>query len=330
MAEIFSTTLESIKLSLQAIDYAKAVWSAPRAIQLLSEQVKASDPTLRQVWNYYIIHISDNSDERLKEYFSLVRDNVERYSVVLQGLQKYIHAHRDSWSTLKSRARYLVWPRVQKRLRVELSQAQQFHKIFQGMIAVLSAKDTSILRADSKLLEFSLQQSNVVLKAYKSEAEVRLWIDELPSGPFDINEEIAKHRRRFYQSAPEWIIKHDAFKKRYSELTNDRWLWGIGSAGTGKTCIASFLAEMLAELGPTTTTCTPQNQTDAQCVTPIKPDTGVAMFYCSYKSNDAQDPKLVIRCCRRIAYLGQGCLNIGLRVEQWRPLLHTCWDWQQA
>ena len=34
--------------------------------------------------------------------------------------------------------------------------------------------------------------------------------------------------------------------------------------------------------------------------------------------------------CQRIAYLGQGCLNIGLNVGQWRALLHTCWDRKQA
>ena len=36
------------------------------------------------------------------------------------------------------------------------------------------------------------------------------------------------------------------------------------------------------------------------------------------------------RECQRIAYLGQGCLNIGLNVGQWRALLHTCWDRKQA
>jgi ankyrin repeat protein len=137
------------------------------------------------------------------------------------------------------------------------------------------------------------------------QANLRKSIDSIPLGPIDIAAKQADEVRKSRSSPPDWIYREKTFESWLSGTTyEERWLWGFGKPGTGKTSLVSYLTQAW-QSDPEVVDC------DESCrheVMGVSGDTvislqrsAVALFYCSYRHRDEQSPDAVFQSlCRQL------------------------------
>ena len=179
------------------------------------------------------------------------------------------------------------------------------------MIDVLAAHDTQETFATAKRLEASVLHLSKVVDTYQGSASYERVIDQLPSGPSDFEAKRSQHIRNSSQSPPVWILDEDFYKRWKSDITKEsRWLWAIGGAGTGKSCIASFLADKLEipdQFRIATVSSPADSPEDHSNGSPnrssessfLKPQRGVAIFYCNFQDKDSQNVDYIFKCLSR-------------------------------
>jgi ankyrin repeat protein len=158
------------------------------------------------------------------------------------------------------------------------------------------------------------------------QANLRKAIDSIPLGLIDIAAKQADEFRKSRSSPPDWIYKEKVFQSWLSGTTyKERWLWGSGKSGAGKTSLVSYLTQAW-QSDPEVVDC---NKPTRHEVLGVSGDTvlslqhsAVALFYCSYRYRDEQSPDAVFQSlCRQL--LDQfRVLNVNRahnRVEELNP-----------
>ena len=306
--DIFATTITAAEKAKEVVEYAIDVYKAPDDMKELLQQVNVSLSVLRQVKDLYqdVLKTSEPKNG-LQEFYDLMLKNVEKYGEISREIKKYIAEHGEAWDRTLRR---FTWPKAQKRIRAQIDEVSKFDGSFQMILSVMLAKSSQDM---DDVLQKSVQDLKDTVTLYQGQAKYQSYIDRIPAGPFDFETRRQEHRRKSNDSPPSWIFGNQAYENwASSKEPKSRWLWGIGEAGTGKSCIASFLADELQAPPPSYDVATlsikdtqkrtgksTSISTDAKSA---HPDRGVALFYCSYRSKqDQQDPDSIYKSlCRQL------------------------------
>lgn len=109
------------------------------------------------------------------------------------------------------------------------------------------------------------------------------------------------------RSPPSWVLDEASVRQWLKEeATDDRgnWLWVFGDAGTGKSCIATYVSQALQELSTTDQPITyedtladlnrpPSQSQPGSAERHVLPICGAAIYYCNYESRESQAPERV-------------------------------------
>ena len=132
------------------------------------------------------------------------------------------------------------------------------------------------------------------------QAGLQAAISSIPLGPIDIATRQADECRKSRDSPPKWIYEDNKYQSWLDGTTaDDRWLWGFGNAGAGKTSLVSYLTDAwqshteLSESAGRSTHYVNGNAGGVQ-QRPIQ-RSAVALFYCSYRFKEEQRPDAVFQ-----------------------------------
>ena len=254
--DIFNETIQCIQLAKAAIDTVIEYKNAPKEMSKLSEKLEASGGILKQARGYYETYSSMPLSSRpteLEHSYDLVLKYVKIHGQVARDVQRYIDKTREEWTMKNSVAKVFdrtKWVfRGQERVRSDTEQVQTFAQVISQYIEILSAQDVQDTKATIKQLSSAVEALSSMIKIYEGKSSFQNCIDRLLVGPFDFGPKIEDYQNKARESPPSWVFQDEAFRKWTSSASSD-WLWGIGDAGTGKTCIASFLVNQLQEIPP--------------------------------------------------------------------------------
>lgn len=132
------------------------------------------------------------------------------------------------------------------------------------------------------------------------QAELQAAINSIPLGPIDIATRQADECRKSRDSPPKWIYKDETYQLWHDgTTTTDRWLWGFGVVGAGKTSLVSYLTDTWRsrpELSESTERSTYYvNGNAGEVQQRFIQRSAVALFYCSYRFKEEQRPDAIFQ-----------------------------------
>ena len=133
MAAAVSEAITWIQYAWKLIDYAMQVYDAPDDIKLLRDQIEASEAAVKQVKDYWEkLPPARKAEPGLKNYESLIEQNMKRYGDILHDLASYIESKVKDDGQLQGAAKikeklkrsihsgshYAIWPLLKDRFRM--------------------------------------------------------------------------------------------------------------------------------------------------------------------------------------------------------------------
>lgn len=135
---------------------------------------------------------------------------------------------------------------------------------------------------------------------HQRQAKLQAAINSIPLGPIDIATRQDAECRKSSESPPELIYEDKTYQLWLDGPTEaDRWLWGFGTPGAGKTSLVSYLTkawQSRTELSKSAGKITHYvNGEDGEVRQQSIQKSAVALFYCSYRFKEEQRPDAVFQ-----------------------------------
>ena len=236
-------------------------------------------------------------------------------------MKKYGKLSKEIEAQVQSYFGKFKWPWDGKRIRNDVAEIRASQDSFKLMLSVMQKRDLEELKQEAQVMEAAISGVKEMIAAQEGRALFQTCINWLPSNETKKNREMERKNSR--NSKPSWILQDPSYRQWVSGKTSDeRWLWALGEPGTGKTCLASFLADTLeksalehendGDLIPRDTqdvmgSITHGSKQINLSGEKVLPDeevsslhrTGVAIFFCSDKTKGQQDPTVILKCLAR-------------------------------
>ena len=300
--DAFGAACTAAHLLHEAVAAAQKLKSAPKDIARLVEQTELSVKSLEHARGVF----DDLPEPGKAELRDFCYVPVQRYGVFLGDLQRrFVQKDDDGvWRDIKTRVR---WLREEKELLGHLTALEHYEGVMQVIISVLTSRST---RQTEKSVDLMRQKMDIVSDTM-DQAEVMSCIESLPYD--DYKRELWNQLDNAKRSEPKWVLETEAFRTWIggTAMDSSRWLWALGEPGTGKTCIASWIADQLLNTDLPFKMDKPKRSYSLRrtggSVDPgsdaagddIPRNVAVALFYCSYKKEGAQSPSHIFNCLAR-------------------------------
>ncbi|KAI1348001.1 hypothetical protein F5Y01DRAFT_293570 [Xylaria sp. FL0043] len=303
-AEIFGLIVEVVGLAKKAWDVADKAIHAKQTVDSLIERLLASKKGL----------------ERANECFETLpvddrpQDLVNSITIQYKSLLTYMR--NELQSDNKSEGHHLryvfgrtctgaKWVLKEEWVQGRIDEIKELEKVIQDMLQVLTAinahgaaKTTTEVQ---KLLE-KLKQTTDISDFFDVVDKICKSLGRSPSDILEKNPQqiLAKIER----SPPAWVLEEPSVKQWLEDeaVENEgNWLWVLGDAGTGKSCIATYISQALQEPSTTDQPIT-YEETLSDLNKPSQPGSsdrhvlpiyGTAIYYCNYESRESQVPERV-------------------------------------
>lgn len=332
--DVFSTTIGAVQAVGILAKYISLVKDAPQELRRLKEQIELVDRALSEAQSLRGEMTAEmKQSPRMQEWETWLKKKGEPYIYMIQDIRQSYQGDL----TLKAKLKFAL---NTKKLKESLDAIMWFHEIVGSfmqcvLIGVQSAQTQTSLDIRSDLAEHAIMQQQTrndmrfevamlkkMIQSEETEKRSDVVLRTLSDHSLEIHRRLSSELAHCRSSEPSWILEHSTLTRWLSGVPPDsekestRFLWGLGPAGAGKTCVASFVADRLRDVEPIP-------QFDALFVTvPTAPDqtlfnqrvlegpsresappsgTAVAVFYCSYRNAGNHNVDFIFRClCRQL------------------------------
>lgn len=164
-----------------------------------------------------------------------------------------------------------------------------------------------LIAIDSRGAAATITEMQKVLDKVKQTADVSTFLDAIGRLPQNLGKEPFKILEEIQRSYPSWILDEASLQDWKKDATNN-WLWVLGEAGTGKSCIATYIAWELQGSSSQESSLSDHPAPGVDVVSDLAkvsvsdsageyvlPVCGVAMYYCTYTAQMPRGVDHVIR-----------------------------------
>lgn len=296
----FETALTATKQVYAVIQQVKKFFRSPKEIEAISTQISLSEGALLEMQKSYTALSSGNQSI----FNRLLQENVDKYRELVKYIAKNLDTTNREDSTAwdrklafaKAGARWLI---KESWIKGQLEAIHQYEDAFQKILVSINTKDTQKMTVDMKVL----QRTTDELKDIVNLSRFRSSIEKLPRA--DVEEKRTENRKSARRSQPGWVLEKHLFQEWSTARSPHRWLWAVGEPGSGKTCIASFVADylqdtlLLDDSEESLATDEYHAWQRGESNDPGSDMTGTALFYGVYNAKNPQDATRIIKCLLR-------------------------------
>ncbi|KAL8776687.1 MAG: hypothetical protein Q9213_008175 [Squamulea squamosa] len=329
--DVFSTTVGALQVINILAKYISSVKDAPKDVRRLKEQIELVDRALSEAQSLYGKMTSEmKQSSKMREWETSLREKAEPYNSMIKDIQRNYQGDLS----FKERLKYAL---DKKKLKESFDAIMWFHEVIglfmQYVLVEIESTQTQIsLDIRSELAEQGIMQQRTksdiqselatmrkMIQSEEADKRSDVVLHNLSNYSLEIHRRLSTELVNCRSSEPSWILNHSTLKKWLSTeppQSSKRFLWGLGPAGAGKTCIASFVADQLREVDPTpqydalffavAPSTNPEDSKNRVLKGPgreLSPPSGtaVAVFYCSYRDSGNHDVDFIFRClCRQL------------------------------
>jgi hypothetical protein len=312
--DIFGTAVSAAHAVHVAATTLHSLYKAPEEILELAGRVNNAQYLLERALSIY----EDLPEAEKPGFRNLCTAPCEQYKSVADYLKNEL-THEPGNGGLDRMSKSVKWMFRKKWIKGQIEVAQQQEQALEKMVALLTAGTAQKTSGNVKEVQESLEKLHQVVD-YK---RFRKCLEKLPHS--DAKKTMETNLDKAANSVPDWVLDDASFREWSNGAGTDgsgmngsgtngsgtKWLWALGEAGAGKTCIASYVANHLMTSTPLNTSdVAGLSISDDQVVSPTQgagdqsldwhaDDTAAAIFYFSYKATDPQDTDRVFKCLIR-------------------------------
>ncbi|KAF7557935.1 hypothetical protein G7Z17_g322 [Cylindrodendrum hubeiense] len=310
--DIFTTTIEAIKLVALLVKKTKTAAKAEKTVNNLSETLKESQERIEDMKRLFS-SLSPNEDvqslvnrtqtkipEILDEYDSIV-DDLQEYFKDKKLKSSFQRGFDRSWKGVK-------WVLDESWINGRVDELHNQDERLDGLVLNVAFLGSFAANVPWRaLVVFNTYQAldtveaqrNILdsLKNIEKGIDATQFTRAVEQLPIQLEPSAGEKLNNLKHSPPSWIIDEESFQTWHkAPLSDDApWLWILGEAGAGKSHLATFLAQHLLSLDPDDPW--PADNKDES---PLKPPVvGVTIYYCSFKEEERQNSDQIIACLIR-------------------------------
>ena len=292
--------------------YIDEVHDAPKDIERLEKQVRLADVTLEEFNNILQkVPASERNEEKdpnFEEWIDILELNTKNFLELCHHLEAYFPVEERTEGRARRMVRYLKWPKDKKKLDKQIRQVREYIEVLQSFLSVVHAKSGA--RIENAMIDFGatmekcLANLKRVVISDSENDQLSSNIEWLFPDEILVFSKLLKELRKCARSKPTWALEQDAYQDWVKASTDgSKWLWALGRPGTGKTNIASFVADTLRDLQTVDDASSITEETVREGTSGSLPDedssphgASIAIFYCSYQSSHKQDTTSIMKC----------------------------------
>ncbi|KAI1363099.1 hypothetical protein F5Y08DRAFT_329581 [Xylaria arbuscula] len=303
--EIFSLVVEVVGLAKKAYDVADKAAHAEQAINNLVERLLASKKALERATSCFE---SLPTDDRPTD---LVNSILAKYNSLLLYMREELQNSGSNTNKNKSEgdghhlrrvfgkvSKGAKWVIKEEWVQGRIDEIKELEKVIQDTLQVLTTINSHGAAKTTVEVQKLLQKVTETTDVSNFFSEVSKLYRALEKNPQQI-------LARLERSPPGWVLEEAPAKAWLEQQAgggdddddSGNWLWVLGDAGTGKSCIATYVSHALQETSSSSIdTLSELNRPSSQLgsadrhVLPIR---GSVIYYCNYQSPESQVPERV-------------------------------------
>ncbi|KAI0440049.1 hypothetical protein F4803DRAFT_528852 [Xylaria telfairii] len=300
--EVFSLIVEVVGLAKKAWDGADKAAHAQRTVNNLIERLQASKKALERAIKFFeSLPVDDQPQDLVDSIFA-------KYAALLTYMRNELQSNKSEGHHLRyvlSRAyKGAKWVLKEEWVQGRIDEIKELEKVIQDTLQILTTTNShgaAKTTAEVQKLVKKMQQSADVSHFFDMVDKLGKALGRPPGELLEKNPQqiLAKIER----SPPSWVLDEASFKdwiKNEDVDDTGNWLWVLGDAGTGKSCIATYISQALQEPAATDRPIMYEGTPDTN--RPSRPRSadghalpiyGAAIYYCNYESRNSQAPERV-------------------------------------
>ncbi|KAI0965684.1 hypothetical protein F4678DRAFT_467363 [Xylaria arbuscula] len=303
-AEVFSLIMEVVGLAKKTWDVADKATHAKQAVDSLIERLLASKQALERATKCFeSLPVDDQPRDLVNSIIGKYKSLLIYMRNELQPNNK-VEGHHVRY-VLNRAYKGAKWILKEEWVQERIDEIKGLEKVIQDTLQVLTTINShgaaKTATEVQKLLE-TVKQSADVSHFFDVVDKICKALGRGPRGLLEKNPQqiLVKIER----SPPTWVLDEASVKQWVEETSVDgaaNWLWVLGDAGTGKSCIATYVSQALQEPSAADQPITyeeslsdinrpSQSGSSDRHVLPIH---GAAIYYCNYESRESQVPERV-------------------------------------
>ncbi|KAI1302469.1 hypothetical protein F5Y03DRAFT_361608 [Xylaria venustula] len=303
-AEVFSLIVEVVGLAKKTWDVADKAIHAKQAVDSLIERLLASKQALdRATKCFESLPVDDQPQDLVNSIIAKYKSLLIYMRNELQPNNK-VEGHHLRY-VLDRAYKGAKWVLKEEWVQGRIDEIKGLEKVIQDTLQVLTTINShgaaKTATEVQKLLE-TVKQSADVSNFFDVVDKICRALGRSPRGLLEKSPQqiLAKIER----SPPTWVLDEDPVKQWMEDTAVEgasNWLWVLGDAGTGKSCIATYVSQALQEPSAADQPITyeeslsdvnrpSQSGSSDRHVLPIH---GTAIYYCNYESRESQVPEHV-------------------------------------
>ncbi|KAK7416661.1 hypothetical protein QQZ08_011927 [Neonectria magnoliae] len=299
--DIFTTTTEAIRVTKAFIDEVKTGIKAEETVQNLFRTLDSSRELIEEAEKLFASLTLDDAPPSITEKTNvLIRESLSGYASVLGTLKTYFrdaHKKKPALKALDRSWKGFKWVVDDSWVRGRIEEIQEQDRRVQDALRIFNAIKTKEMATAHRKLLFTLEDIENGLNATR-------FFDVIKELPTSFDRSPQRILSSLKNSPPTWVLNETPFRTWYEtpSRADSPWLWILGEAGTGKSHLATFLAQHL--LGQVDEPLTSQMDTSKESSFNQGPSqrrgiTAVAIHYCTFTEKDNQMTDRVLRCILR-------------------------------
>lgn len=315
MTDIFGAVWTAVDITQRLYQYGSEVKDAKESMRKLGDKINSVHTAMMAI-DAAFSRLSPEEKKliRYDDWVEPLKASTNRYKDVISYLQNYV-GKRDS------KSQRLLHPFRRQAIEEKVRDIKFYLDVLQTFLQVLQMRETN-------RLENSLEMLHAVREREEMDARLEKARATLLSDPFPVDQKMYKELDKCQQSQPTWVLNRSEYLDWSSRLDGSpKCLWAFGKPGSGKTCIASFIAHELYRINdeqdwqheddqdvpdlikeiesPVAETGNQVQQGLLLETDPSKPRCGVAIFYCNFQKPLDQDVDTIFRsvCCQLLDQL---------------------------
>ncbi|KAI1733586.1 hypothetical protein F4680DRAFT_472072 [Xylaria scruposa] len=302
-AEVFSLVLEVVGLAKKAWDVADKATRAKQTVNSLIERLLASKKALESANECFELLPADDQPQ------DLVNSIFVKYTSLLKYMRNELQSDKpEEGHHLRyvfSRAyKGAKWVLKEEWVQGRIDEIKELEKVIQDMLQVLrtiNSHGVAKTTAETQKLLEKVKQSTDVSHFFDIVDKLCKTLGRYPTQILEKNPQ--QILAKIEHSPPSWVLDEISVKQWMEDEATDggNWIWVLGDAGTGKSCIATYVSQAFHEPSETDQPIT-YEETLSDLNKPsqlgaadrhILPIRGAAIYYCNYESRESQAPERV-------------------------------------
>ncbi|KPM39245.1 hypothetical protein AK830_g7291 [Neonectria ditissima] len=301
--DIFTTTTEAIRVTKVFIDEVKTAAKAEETVQNLFKTLDSSKELIEQAEKLFGSLSLDDAPQSLTEKTNaLIHETLSAYVGILDTLKSYFRDGSKKKPVLKALDRSwkgFKWVVDDSWVKGRIEEINEQDRRVQDALRIFNAIKTNEIATAHRQLQFTLEGIQNGLDAAR-------FFDVIKQLPVSFDRSPQSILGRLKNSPPNWILNETPFQVwlQSPSSVNSPWLWILGESGSGKSHLATFLAQHLLSQDMDES---PSQRAQAANASSFdhrespqeRAITAVAIHYCSFTERDNQMTDRVLRCILR-------------------------------